>query len=59
MIELDALKEQLRLLGHDLPDDQICAILKDMNIDHVTTAEPASSLGERWLVNCVRRRPRT
>ena len=34
MIELDALKEQLRLLGHgNLPDDQIRAILRDMNID--------------------------
>lgn len=35
MIELDALKEQLRLLGHDLPDEQIMGILRDMNIDLV------------------------
>ena len=34
MIELGALKEQLKLLGHgDLPDDQIVNILKEMNID--------------------------
>lgn len=33
MIDLTALKEQLRLLGHQLPDEQIKAILADMNID--------------------------
>ncbi|GAX85616.1 hypothetical protein CEUSTIGMA_g13031.t1 [Chlamydomonas eustigma] len=34
MIELSALKEQLRLLGHDnLPDDQIVNILREMNVD--------------------------
>ena len=34
MIELGALKEQLKLLGHgDLPDDQIVNILREMNID--------------------------
>jgi hypothetical protein len=33
MIELDALKQQLALLGHDLPDDQIQSILKEMHID--------------------------
>ncbi len=32
MIQLDALKEQLRLLGHSLPDDQIFGILADMGI---------------------------
>jgi len=45
MIELDALKEQLRQLGHgDLPDDQIRAILRDMHIDFI--GKPASSLLE-------------
>lgn len=39
MIGLEALKDQLRLLGHgDLPDDQIVAILRDMNIDFATGA---------------------
>ena len=33
MIDLGALKEQLKLLGHNLPDDQIKNILKDMNIE--------------------------
>ncbi|KAG2425813.1 hypothetical protein HXX76_013438 [Chlamydomonas incerta] len=33
MIELAALKQQLQLLGHNLPDSQIVAILQDMNID--------------------------
>ncbi|GLI63934.1 hypothetical protein VaNZ11_007075 [Volvox africanus] len=33
MIDLKALKEQLKLLGHDLPDEQVVAILKEMNID--------------------------
>lgn len=39
MIDLKALKEQLRLLGHDLPDEQVVAILKEMSIDfHYTPA---------------------
>eukprot|EP00955_Chlamydomonas_euryale_P103876 365530-Chlamydomonas_euryale.AAC.13 len=42
MIELDALREQLRLLGHDLPDDQIVTILEEMNIDF-----SADAAGER------------
>lgn len=33
MIQLEALKEQLRLLGHDLPDAQITAILAEMNVE--------------------------
>ncbi|GIL71732.1 hypothetical protein Vretimale_832 [Volvox reticuliferus] len=33
MIDLKALKEQLKLLGHDLPDEQVVEILKEMNID--------------------------
>lgn len=33
MIELTALREQLKLLGHNLPEDQIVGILKEMNID--------------------------
>lgn len=32
-IDLLSLKQQLQLLGHQLPDEQIVAILKDMNID--------------------------
>lgn len=32
MVDLKALKEQLRLLGHELPDAQIMEILQDMNI---------------------------
>ncbi len=38
MIDLAALKEQLKLLGHNLPDDQVIAILKEMNIDFDTDA---------------------
>ncbi|GIL45965.1 hypothetical protein Vafri_3072 [Volvox africanus] len=34
MIDLKALKEQLKVLGHDLPDEQVVAILKEMNIDY-------------------------
>ncbi|PNH11436.1 hypothetical protein TSOC_001708 [Tetrabaena socialis] len=34
MIDLAALKEQLKLLGHNLPDAQVIAILKDMNITY-------------------------
>lgn len=33
MIELEALKQQLALLGHTLPDDQIKAILQEMSIE--------------------------
>lgn len=31
-ISLDALKEQLKLLGHELPEDQIVSILSDMGL---------------------------
>ena len=44
MIELEALKEQLRLLGHSLPDDQIANILRDMNIDF-SDGKPAGTSG--------------
>ena len=43
MIELGALKEQLKLLGHgDLPDDQIVNILREMNIDFDLPPPPLS-----------------
>ncbi|KXZ51672.1 hypothetical protein GPECTOR_11g124 [Gonium pectorale] len=43
MIDLQALKAQLKLLGHNLPDSQVVAILKEMNIDFEGTAgEPAA-----------------
>lgn len=35
MIDFQALKAQLKLLGHELPDEQVAAILKDMNIQYV------------------------
>ena len=39
MIGLEALKDQLKLLGHgDLADEQIVAILRDMNIDFAAGA---------------------
>jgi len=33
MIDFQALKQQLKLLGHHLPDDQIRSILADMKVD--------------------------
>jgi hypothetical protein len=50
MIQLEALKAQLALLGHTLPDDQIMAILGEMRID------VADASGERrcsCLTSCV------
>ncbi|PNW73082.1 hypothetical protein CHLRE_14g618250v5 [Chlamydomonas reinhardtii] len=46
MIDLAALKQQLQLLGHNLPDSQIVAILADMNIDladNDSSAGPSSA----------------
>lgn len=34
MIDLQQLKEQLKLLGHNLPEDQIKDILQEMNIEY-------------------------
>lgn len=48
MIDLNSLKEQLKLLGHALPDDQILSILKEMNI------EVAAAEGKRTSGNCKR-----
>lgn len=42
MIELTALREQLKLLGHNLPEDQIISILKEMNIDYEDKGSQAS-----------------
>eukprot|EP00798_Chlamydomonas_sp_ICE-L_P024884 gene24884-10549_t len=44
MIDLEALKEQLKLLGHELPPDQITSILKDMNIDFNPGVSPEQSI---------------
>lgn len=33
MIDLQALKAQLAALGHNLPEDQVISILKDMQLD--------------------------
>jgi hypothetical protein len=40
MIDLAALRTQLKLLGHNLPDEQVMAILKDMNIDFDAGPDP-------------------
>eukprot|EP00201_Polytomella_parva_P024280 CAMPEP_0175047050 /NCGR_PEP_ID=MMETSP0052_2-20121109/5374_1 /TAXON_ID=51329 ORGANISM="Polytomella parva, Strain SAG 63-3" /NCGR_SAMPLE_ID=MMETSP0052_2 /ASSEMBLY_ACC=CAM_ASM_000194 /LENGTH=403 /DNA_ID=CAMNT_0016310871 /DNA_START=12 /DNA_END=1220 /DNA_ORIENTATION=+ len=42
MVDLTSLKEQLLLLGHDLPDDQIVAILGELNIDYQPEIDQSS-----------------
>jgi hypothetical protein len=55
-IDLGSLREQLRLLGHSLPDGQILDILKDMNIDvSDSSADATRALG---VAGCIDTRNR-
>lgn len=41
MIDLAQLQAQLKLLGHDLPEDQVVEILRDMHIEFSAAAPGA------------------
>jgi hypothetical protein len=43
MIELESLKAQLRLLGHELDDETVKGILGEMNIDFSTHASASTT----------------
>ncbi len=50
MIDLAALKTQLAMLGHNLPDSQIVSILQDMNIDFadLDDSKPGPTSAGAW-----------